>query len=261
MTPTLSITLPSLFPVALARALANIRDATRANYEVIVVSPKPPPREFKNIIWIEEVEGTGTGCAAAHYDAGQVASGEFITPFADDHLYTDGWDVGALKNYERRETRFHGKNPGKPFILGLRHVDPAHVGTEMGLYYAYFPFMRRFYIERISYYDCAYRSGFSDSDLSFRCWNAGGRCEWSERGLIVAHPDDNRKTGALFTDADMKLFVRRWGRKYGKGWGFERIRQFNLDINPKTWPQYIDAEGFSVTYGRPDFKDTVFPWG
>ena len=106
----ISITLPSIFPDALERALANIHATTRSEYEVIVVSPFRV--EAPNVVWIEETERHG--CAHAHTVAAQHATGEFITATADDCAYVSGWDVAALVNYEQRVD-----NSGRILCLGL----------------------------------------------------------------------------------------------------------------------------------------------
>ncbi len=88
----ISITLPSLYPDALGRALQNIRETARSPYEVIVVSPFPI--HDKDVTWIEETKSTG--CNAAHMAAMSKVKGEFVTGWVDDHLYLDGWDEIAL---------------------------------------------------------------------------------------------------------------------------------------------------------------------
>lgn len=259
MRPVISITLPTIYPAALPRTLDNIENATRCPYQVIVVSPFPVTRGVRGgtLCWIRDE--AMTGCNAAHQAAARAAMGEFVTGWVDDHLYVDGWDAIALRDHERREAAFHalpGKS-GKPFLLGLRHVWPTHVGTEFGMYYPYFPFARRSTVERVGWLTDEYRTGFADSDLAMRVWDAGGRCEWTSEGVIVVHDDDGRKNGAIFKPADLELFVRRWSPRYGRGWDTSHLRGFNNDVTPERFAEFVDDTGLSINYNDPRFKAVV----
>jgi hypothetical protein len=263
----ISITLPSLYPEALERALYNVNDATRGDYEVIVVSPFEPPMIGK-VKWIKETRSTG--CNAAHMAAMAAATGEFVTGWVDDHFYLDDWDEIALEEFHEREALFHSKSPGKPFELGLRHIDPTHVGTEFGMYYPYFPFMRVSSVKTVGWLTDEYWTGFADSDLAMRVWDAGGRCEWTSQGLLMPHGDDQRKnmgdTLAANIDVvdqahcrpdDMSLFISKWAPKYGVGWDTSHLRGFNVDITPERFPQFMDETRRTICYNRPDFRAVV----
>ena len=271
--PVVSITLPSLYPAALERSLNNIEDATRCEYQVIVVSPFQVKRAMRGgeLVWVEETKSTG--CNAAHMAALAYATGEFITGWVDDHFYSDGWDVLARRDFLEREALFHANHPGAIFELGLRHRNPTHVGTEFGIYYPYFPFMRTSDARQIGWLTDEYRTGFADSDLAMRVWDCGGRCEWSRDGLIIVHADDQRKNmshadlpiddnvdvidQAHCRPDDMALFIRRWAPKYGQGWDLSHLRGFNTDVTPEKFPQFIDETGRSIYHNKPEFKATV----
>ncbi len=264
--PLISITLPSIHPEALDRALRNVRDATRSPHEVIVVSPFKPP-DIGSVTWVPETKSTG--CNAAHMAAMRAATGAFITGWVDDHYYVDGWDVLALADFRDREAAFHVMSPGSPFELGLRHINPTHLGTEFGMYYPYFPFMRMAAVREVGWLTDEYWTGFADSDLAMRVWDAGGRCEWTSEGIIIVHPDDQRKNMAdtvanydIIDQAhcrpdDMALFIRRWAPKYGHGWDVSHLRGFNVDVTPERFPQFVDASGRTIKYNRPDFRAAV----
>jgi hypothetical protein len=259
----LSISLPSIYGTALLRTLKNIRDATRCDYEVILVSPWKPVVDGidDRIIWVEEQEGTGTGCNAGHAAALAHMTGEFCLPWVDDHFLADGWDVEALRDYEDRERVFHaaGRHRGKPFSLGLHHAWPHHVGTCFGRFYPYFPLIRRKYVERLGWFDPAYKQGFADSDLAMRVWSAGGRCEWSDRALIVVHHDDDRKNGAMFAPSDMDLYIERWAPKYGSDWKTDHLRDFNIDVEPNWVPSVVSDR--TICFDGPGFRDVVMAHG
>ncbi len=259
----ISITLPSLYPSSLDRAMQNIKEATRTPYEVIVVSPfEPPP--YENMTWLKETKSTG--CNAAHTAAMAKVTGEFVTGWADDHIYLDGWDEIALEEFAEREALFHAKHPGKPFELGLRHIDPTHVGTAFGMYYPYFPFMRSSVARDLGWLTDEYLTGFADGNLAMSVWNAGGRCEWISQGVIITHADDQRKnmgdTHVSNVDVvdqahcrpdDMGLFVSKWAPKYGIGWDTSHLRGFNADLTPERFPQFMDETRRTICYNNPDF--------
>jgi hypothetical protein len=265
----ISITLPSLYPNALDRAMRNIKDTTRSPYEVIVVSPYEP-QPYENMIWLKETKSTG--CNAAHMAAMAKVSGEFVTGWTDDHIYLDGWDEMALEDFLEREALFHAKCPGKPFELGFRHIDPTHVGTAIGIYYPYFPFMRTSAAKAMGWLTDEYQTGFADGNLAMRVWDAGGRCEWTSQGIIITHGDDQRKNMSDTTHEtvidragnrphcrpdDMGLFTSKWASKYGIGWDTSHLRGFNKDITPERFPQFMDETKRTIYYNRPDFIAAV----
>lgn len=247
------ITLPSLYPDACAAALANIRDATRSPHEVIVVSPFEPPA-IGNVVWLPE--RVPLGCAAAHHRAAfHRRMGDHLVSFADDHEFLDGWDEVALRNFNAR------CGDHAPFALGLRGAHSGHCGSNFGILYAYFPMMRRADVDQVGWIGRDFRTGFGDSDLSMRVWDAGGRVEWSEVGLLRPTPDDKRKETpsdhrqfAAYTKADLSQFLDRWVPKYGGGWG-RRIDEFNVDFRPED-NQHLIVDN-SLYQNIPNFMDQI----
>jgi hypothetical protein len=211
-------------------------------------------------VWIHEPERKG--CSAAHTAAFNKAQGEFITAWADDHDYVNGWDEIVLDDFHEREQVFRKSGGQGPFELGLRHVSPKHLGTEFGIYYPYFPFMRTEDVRRVGgWLSSDYWGGFSDSDLALRVWSAAGRCEWSKQSVIVPHRDNfdriSAGDGAMWTSADMVLFLRRWGLKYGAGWDMGMLRNFNIDLVPESYPEVVDSTGRSIFFNRPEFASII----
>lgn len=252
----ISITLPSLYPEALSGALANLAETTRTPYEVIIVSPFEPQR---GTAWV--ADDAMRGCAYAHAAAAKVAHGDYLVPFADDHRFVPGWDEVAVEEFEYRSRDV--THSGAPFALGLRGHHSNHVGTNFGIYYPYFPMMRREHVEKVGWIGGDYQHGFGDSDLAMRVWDAGGRCEWSEAGLLFPSPDDKRKGSdeghraeAAYTDKDLQTFLDRWAPKYGKGWTCQPgIDQFNVDLRPEHNGHL--CEGNTIYANQPDFMSRV----
>lgn len=244
VTAKISITLPSIYPEALNRTLANIRATTRNEYEVIVVSPFRV--EEQNVIWIEETERRG--CNFAQDIAARYATGDFITAFADDWIYVDGWDEKILPDFLEREHQWEGK-----YLMGLRYDHWDLVGTVFGIYYANFPFMRRSNLDRYGWLAPEYKLGFGDCDLSLRVWHHDGRCEFSrEKVLTITEEDGLRKKNiALFTPEDFALFVSRWGPIYGRGLKTDELRDFNLDVVPEILDEF--AAERTIYRNDPEF--------
>lgn len=243
----ISITLPSIYPESLERCLNNIKDNTYYKYEVIVVSPFA--LKLKNVIWIEETERRG--CAFAHHVAAERSTGKFLTAFADDFTYRKNWDKFAVDDLLSRERHWPDN-----YVLGLRFEHQQHIGTNFGIYYPYFPFMRRSNLASCGWIGREYRYGFGDSDFGMRVWDAGGRCEFSREGLISPTPDDDRKGSAIqYSQEDIKLFVNRWSSKYGNLWNTEDIRQFNSDISLNQYPTVMDQR--TIFYNKPDLYQAL----
>jgi glycosyltransferase involved in cell wall biosynthesis len=239
----ISITLPSLHPPALERALDNIRATVHDNVEIIVVSPYEPALKFDRrvrVVWIKE--GDSEGANAAHEAALRKTTGDFVLAWVDDHEFVPGWDEIALDNFLAREFAFADRGgPPSPFCLGLRQAFTLRIGTVFGNYYPYFPLMRRRDAARGLWLTGDYRVGFADCDLGMRVWSAGGRCEWSREPLVRVLADDARKMPVLSggadwigeahtTAADMALFLSRWANRYGAGYDVTSLRGFNVDV-------------------------------
>ncbi|MCQ8102486.1 hypothetical protein NP590_00095 [Methylomonas sp. SURF-2] len=223
----ISITLPSLYPDALARTLKNIRNTTSVDYEIIVVSP------FKvdetDVIWIEEKERNGS--AFAHAVASSRATGNFITATSDDCEYLPGWDIQAIANFSARKPK-----DGSMFCLGLHF---GLIGTVYGIYYCNFPFMRLEDALSIGYFDGRFKKDFTDTDLSFKVWSKGGRCEYSKKKLINITKADIRKGGENCLDEDLDLFAKKWGAIYGQGFKASSMRCINIDFDPDHHPEFV----------------------
>lgn len=169
----ISVTLPSLYPEVLVTCVDNLRWTARGKLEIIVVAPFDlPPRD--NVLVVREQERRGI--AAAHAVAARHATGDYLFPWADDHLMMDGWDEAALAEHEE------GRKYSPVFSLGLRHIAPHNnVETIFGMYYPCFPLMLRADVEAIGgWLSADFKAGFSDDDLGLRVWEKAGRCEWSK---------------------------------------------------------------------------------
>ena len=224
----ISLTLPSIHEQSLRRALRNIDEMTRCFVEVIVVAPFRLDCELRcgEVIWV--TEDAPLGCNGAHAAALRHATQDLVAAWVDDHLLVSGWDDVVRTEYSSHVWR-------APYCLGLRHAEEKHVGTVFGRYYPYFPVMNLDDARRM-WFSGEYRRGFADCDLAMRVWDAGGRCEPSEIGVVLRHADDERKEDDLLesevhsTSEDMALFLSRWGEKYGAGYDLSRVRGFNRDI-------------------------------
>jgi hypothetical protein len=240
----ISVIIPSLHPNSLARALDNLAQVTTADYEAVVISPFPP--QGARVRWVKEEAPLGGPCAAQAY-AGQYATGDYVLALSDDRILFPGWDQVVLKDFDRAP-----KN--RPFGLGLRHKDPAFVGTVFGINYPNFPMMRRSDVLSLGWYDPIFRASWGDVDLGLRIWDAGGRCEWSSEPVMSVHPDDEIN-GRRVDWSDMHRFIERWGKKYGKGWRTEWIGDFNLDVYPEMVPQLVEDN--TIYFNDPSFVDLV----
>jgi hypothetical protein len=247
-----SITLPSIFPEACARAIKNIRETTLGDYEIVVVSPFDPGTESGRVLWLPDSKEK-KGAAVCQHRAANAATGEIVAAFADDFLFTPGWDKMIVADFLDREKQAPAD---KPFVLGMRYNLCGFVGSLFGIYYANFPVMRRTVVKKHGWISPDYRAGFGDGDLGMRTWAAGGRCEFSVDKVLIVTPDDQRKGGSLFTDDDMKLFVKRWAT-FSKGWDVSHIRGFNMEICPEEHPEVLDSTKRTVYHNDPSYVNKV----
>lgn len=255
----LSITLPSLFPDLLAEALDAVHHHTTGiDYEILVVSAFPVESRgarWPNVRWIEETERRGN--CPAHARAAIGASGDLILPLCDDVKVMPGWADALLRFFTERE------KGAFPYACGL-NIDGATIGTVFGLYYPYYPVLRREALRRIGgYYDPGYRAHFGDCDLGLRVWEAGGRCEFCIDARIDAREIATRRrndpdlpqaaTRSSARAADMARFVARWAPVFGRGWKTTELRDFNLNVPGRFFADVLEEH--SVHRNDPAFRD------
>ncbi|CAK0764451.1 hypothetical protein CCP2SC5_340013 [Azospirillaceae bacterium] len=248
----LSITLPSLFPDLLSRAIASIHEHTaHLDHEILVVSPFEA--SGPNVRWIPEDQPRGN--CHAHNEAARHATGDLVLAMCDDHAPMARWADEFLAFFTERE-KGH-----EIYVCGLNiHCGP--VGTAFGIYYPYFPVLRRRSIERIGgYYRPQFAAHFGDVDLGMRIWRSGGRCEYCYDARIAPirdetsnAPESPHKSQAKYRD--METFLREWRPIYGEDWGpCENIRDFNLDIPGRFFKDFLVDH--TIYDNRPAFRDKV----
>jgi hypothetical protein len=239
----ISITLPSLYPKELARAVENINATTRAAHEILVVSPF----EFSgdNVMHIRESESRG--CNYAQALASKFASGDLIVAHTDDFDYVDSWDDLIIPDFLEREKLYKGD-----YLLGLRYDIDDFVGINFGMYYANFPMMRCANLEKFGWLGQEFKIGFGDSDLSMRVWDRGGTCEFSKDKVLrqALYFDgsaiDSRRKSSTYTEKDLLLFASRWIPKYGDGWDTTRLEGYHTIVDIVKEPQVLSRSGRSI---------------
>lgn len=246
----LSLVLPSIFPNALHRAIRNLQATTHGvDYEILAVAPFEVAEEG-GVRWIREEAPRGG--VAAHTLAYAQMTGDILVALADDVLLADNWAALCLK-------RFHEREGGRDhFCLGL-HQSNFVVGAVCGIYFPFFAVLRSSTLRAIGgHYDPAYIAHYADPDLALRVWKAGGRCERTDVPLIsrVAREgaesmDPPAKTGRSERQ-DIATFAGRWGSTYGRGWAFESMDDFNLDVDAVF--ELVVGDGCSIFLNDPVFK-------
>lgn len=238
-----SFTLPTLFPEAVHRAIDNINATVReVDFEIVVVSPFPV--EGPRVVWVDEGEPRGN--CGAHTLAFEKATGDVIAPMCDDVLLLPGAAEKALRFLMERETQ------APAYVLGLAPYSQV-MGTVFGMYYPYFPMLRRSVIERIGgYYRTCFRSHFGDVDIGMRVWDAGGRCEvtpFPVLHFLDVHDDFSAEQRSRAQRRDMETFLTLWAGKYGRDWDRAEVEDFNLDMPPLM--QLIFKENHSIHLNHP----------
>jgi hypothetical protein len=239
----LTFTLPSLFPDVLHRAIHNINETVRdIDFEIVVVSPFPV--DGPRVRWVKEE--TPQGNCLAHTMGYEAATGDIVAAVCDDVLLLPGAVERALSFFLDREGRAHH------YALGLSPYSQT-MGTVFGIYYPYFPMLRRKTIEEIGgYYRPCFRAHFGDVDIGMRVWSAGGRCEVTPFPVLhfmEAHEDFSATLRNETQHRDMETFLSFWGEKYGQGWDQAEVWQFNLDMN-KTLQLFLKEE-HTVNFNHP----------
>ena len=248
----ISISLPTLFPELLKGACEAIyRAAAPQEFELEIVIVSPFEVSGPGIVWVHEKEPRGN--SAAHESAYKHSTGDYILALSDDHHLHPTALVNALRYYQSREKRF------PIYSIGLHQG--FSVGTLFGIYYPYFPFMSRASIDRSGgWYLPKYAAHFSDGDLGLRVWEGGGRCEVCPDAELrsisnrdTAAPESTHRSTAR--ERDLKTFIERWGRIYGRGWNHRETRDFNLDL-PMAFAQKYLLEN-SIFQNDPSFRNDV----
>ena len=221
-----SITLPSLFPDLLARALAAIEAAIGGiEYEIVVVSPFEV--RHANVVWVREEAPSGN--IAAQNLAYRQCTGDVIATMTDDIVPQPGWMARALDHLLAGERR------NALFVTGVSHVPFA--GTVFGIYYPFLPLARRSTFEAVGgYFAPEFHAHYGDPDLGLRVWAAGGRAEPLLPPLVTplgaargSAPEAPAKRSSY--RADRARFIAKWKDTFGRGWPTEQDGSFNININ------------------------------
>jgi hypothetical protein len=219
-----SITLPSLYPDLVNRAIGDIKAAIgNIEHEIVVASSFEVAGP--NVIWVREDNPTGN--VAAHDLAYRHCTGDIVALMSDDIVPTPGWMTRALDHLLAGERR------NKLFVTGVQHVPFA--GTVFGLYCPFFPLARRSTFESVGgYFAPEFRAHYGDPDLGLRVWAAGGRVEpllpanmaplGEARGLTPNAPRGSYR-------ADRARFIEKWKDTFGRGWPTDEDGLFNININ------------------------------
>jgi len=249
----LSIVLPSVFPKTLQRAVGNILSVTKGiDYEVVVVSPFEVSGDPR-VRWVREETPLGIVAAAAL--GGAAATGDILVAFCDDALFADNWvdtSLPALLAGEARHPRF---------CLGLQIADRV-LGTVFGIYYPYFPMLRRETMDAAGgYFSREFQSHFTDPDLGLRIWDIGGRCERTE-APVVAFTDrvGDEATSTLSRKGvslarDTRVFYAKWAGKYGAGWRGDDVDDFNINVDAIA--ELVVGRDCSIYLNDPVFKTLI----
>jgi hypothetical protein len=225
----LSILMPSLFPDLAKQSIQSIYDADcPCEYEIVVVAPYS--LAGPHIVSVPEPDSRGVNPAAVQ--AYQHSTGDIVLAWSDDVLMYPGALRIALDFFQEREREF------ELYCCGLHFGEPrgrSLIGTVFGIYYAWFPLVRRTTVDRVGgYLSTEYTSGWGDADLGMRIWQAGGRCEASEKSYVRQIPNrdalpesDHKNRNKL---EDMRAFARKWSPVFGHGWNVNELRNFNIDL-------------------------------
>ena len=239
----LSIVLPTINRDLFERSLGPLRAGVGdLEHEIVVVSPFEA--KGAGIRWVEDKERPGPPRAAQR--GFEAARGEVVLVMNDDNAVTPGAIQLAYEFHGRRSAMF------EPYACGLQ-VRPASVGTVFGLYYPYYPMIRRDSAERLGgFFDPAYGAGFCDADLALRVWHAGGRCELAPEAWIEPTNFEYRYTEARNrqVEADEITFVERWYGIFGQGWSRSRT-EFSISLfDESEW--FIDEH--TICQNTPEFR-------
>lgn len=245
----LSLALPSLFPQSFYRTHSNILASTHGiDFEILAVTPFEA--QGPNVCWIREESPKGS--VQAQVLAYEHMTGDILVTLVDDIALVGDWAKTALANLERRE------GTGRLFCLGL-HQTNFVVGTVFGIYFPFFPFVRKGVLEATGgYLDPTFGAHYADPDFALRIWSAGGRCERTDLPLIERvlrangeEADPPAKSGTTLA-RDMATFLERWRPIYGEGWSTETERDFNLDVDVLF--EAVVGDEFSIFLNDPVFK-------
>ncbi|MBM3549739.1 MAG: hypothetical protein FJX54_22600 [Alphaproteobacteria bacterium] len=226
----LSLTFPTLFPGPAHRTIENVRSTlSDIDYEIVVVSPFEVSGE--RVRWISEE--APRGCGAAHATAFANSTGDVICPLADDAQFRAGWVQDGFRTLALNERE-------RPYAVGIGQTNEI-VGTVFGIYYPFFPMVRRATLEKVGgFYSPDLKHHFTDSDFAFRILSIGGACGWTDGHYIDRIPRDVTGTGEIALRLniarnealakDTAAFLAKWQSRYGQGWQTDQLHHFNIDV-------------------------------
>lgn len=197
----------------LTQKVCNAWHDMNQNCEVEFVVPSPGFKIERAVNFVDDMKG----CSHANAQGYAHCTGDYIAWLSDETMPTlNCLDVVADK--------LDSMPIAVPYMLefALRMVDEPNSRTKIfyvcGHQYCRFGMAKRETLNKIGgFFDPTYHAHWVDSDLSLRCWGAGGRVD----SCLAATIDCKSYTDKLYLDnsknyfdLDFQYFLSKWGRKF-----------------------------------------------
>lgn len=213
--PEVSILLPSLRHTCVLKRIEEFDQMNSGvDYEIIIVSPFIV--EGNKVVHIAESEPKGN--VYAQNLAYKNSSGKYIVNWTDDISPTPNCLAEMLNFVKDKPDPFIG-------VFGQKLVNGEELPqwSIYGKLQACWGCASRTTIEMIGgYLYPAFKSFWSDPDLSLRVWEKGGTVKVCPKAwLIIAESQDvenvTSRNASMYWEKDTETFFNRWHEKLGKG--------------------------------------------
>ena len=197
----------------LTQRVCNAWHDMNRGVEIQFVVPSPGFQIERAVNFVDDMKG----CSHANAQGYNYCTGDYIAWLSDETMPTLNC-LEVIANQVDAQPEF------MPYLaeFSLRMVEEPGSRTKnfyvCGRQYCRFGMAKRQTLDRIGgFFDPTYHAHWVDSDLSLRCWEAGGRVETCFGATIdcISYSDklylDNSKN---YFDLDFKYFLSKWRSKY-----------------------------------------------
>lgn len=245
MNPEISIIMPAIRPELWVGVLNSIAQSTKRNFELIIVSPFPLPKEVSGTLNIKYVRDFGSPMRASCIGC-SLAVGKYIFPtMADDALFIESAidknldllesmgdnkkNIIVCKYSESKDRSAPDRYQDDSYykIVNAYPVDKNIIPHDWWIFNT--AFWYREYFDEIGWFDCTYEAcPLGHCDLAIRAQRDGANVKLSPDAIIRC--DHGQSDHGPIEIAQIQFDGPKFTAKYS-----QPLNNFSISLNKESW--------------------------